>query len=100
MLVFCYYNFDELVLGKCMEEYLCFVVCYWYIFCWNGVDMFGVGVFNCLWQQFGEVLVLVKCKVDVVFEFFYKLYVLFYCFYDVDVFFEGVLLKEYINNFV
>lgn len=49
LLVFKYYNFQEVVLGKIMEEYLCFVLCYWYNFCWDGVDVFGGGMFGCLW---------------------------------------------------
>lgn len=44
-----------------------------------------------------------KCvveKVDVVFDFFSKLNVFYYCFYDIDVVFGGDIINEYISNFL
>lgn len=43
-----------------MKEYLWFVVCYWYNFCWDGVDVFGVGIFGCFWLKSGNVMERVK----------------------------------------
>lgn len=98
-LAFRYYNPDELVLGKRMEDHLRFAACYWHTFCWNGADMFGVGSFDRPWQQPGDALEMAKRKADVAFEFFHKLNVPYYCFHDVDVSPEGSSLKEYSNNF-
>ena len=42
-LAFRYYNKDQMVLGKRMEEQLRPAVCYWHSFAWNGHDIFGQG---------------------------------------------------------
>ncbi|CAK9886659.1 MAG: Xylose isomerase [Candidatus Erwinia impunctatus] len=98
-LAFHYYNPDEIILGKRMEDHLRFAACYWHTFCWNGTDMFGIGAFDRPWQQAGDALTLAKRKANVAFEFFNKLNVPFYCFHDIDVSPEGNSLKEYLNNF-
>lgn len=90
--VFCYYNFDEIVMGKMMWDYLCFVIVYWYFFVWEGGDFFGGWIFDCLW--FGSEMDLVKLKVDIVFDMFSIFGVLYFCFYDVDVCLEGVNFVE------
>lgn len=98
-LAFRYYNPDEIVMGKRMEEHLRFAACYWHNFCWNGADMFGAGAFERPWQKSGDALALAKMKADIAFEFFKKLNVPFYCFHDIDVSPEGTSIKEYRNNF-
>lgn len=97
-LAFRYYNPDEIILGKRMEDHLRFAACYWHNFCWNGSDMFGIGTFDRPWQTPGEALEQAKRKADVAFEFFHKLNVPFYCFHDVDVISEGNNINEYISN--
>lgn len=97
-LAFRYYNPDEIILGKRMEDHLRFAACYWHNFCWNGSDMFGIGTFDRPWQTPGEALEQAKRKADVAFEFFHKLNVPFYCFHDVDVISEGNSINEYITN--
>lgn len=98
-LAFHYYNPDELILGKRMEDHLRFAACYWHTFCWNGADMFGSGAFQRPWQQPGDALEQAKRKADIAFEFFHKLNVPWYCFHDVDVSPEGDSLKSYLYNF-
>lgn len=97
-LAFRYYNPDEIILGKRMEDHLRFAACYWHNFCWNGSDMFGIGTFDRPWQTPGEALKQAKHKADVAFEFFHKLNVPFYCFHDVDVISEGNNINEYVSN--
>jgi xylose isomerase len=49
-LAFRYYNKDQLVLGKRMEDLLRPAVCYWHSFAWNGHDIFGAGTFDRPWN--------------------------------------------------
>jgi len=37
-----YYNKDQVVLGKRMEDHLRMAVCYWHTFCWDGFDVFSI----------------------------------------------------------
>lgn len=41
LFVFKYYNFDEVIDGKFLKDYFCFVIVYWYMFCVIGSDFFG-----------------------------------------------------------
>lgn len=97
-LAFRYYNPDEIVLGKRMEDHLRFAVAYWHTFCWPGVDMFGSSAFDRPWQQPGDALAQAHNKADVAFEFFHKLGAPYYCFHDADVIPESNTVKEYLNN--
>jgi xylose isomerase len=45
-LAFRYYNKDQIVLGKRMEDLLRPAVCYWHSFAWDGHDIFGQGTFR------------------------------------------------------
>jgi hypothetical protein len=49
-LAFRYYNKDQVVLGKRMEDLLRPAVCYWHSFAWNGHDIFGAGTFDRPWN--------------------------------------------------
>ena len=49
-LAFRYYNKDQIVLGKRMEDLLRPAVCYWHSFAWNGHDIFGQGTFDRPWN--------------------------------------------------
>jgi xylose isomerase len=98
-LSFHYYNPDEIILGKRMEEHLRFAACYWHTFCWSGADMFGASAFDRPWLQAGNEMALAKQKADIAFEFFTKLGILYYCFHDADVAPQGKSIREYLNNF-
>lgn len=78
-----------------MKEYFCFVVVYWYSFCNIGVDFFGLGIMYFFWDEVVDLLLWVKDKMDVVFEFIIKMNILFFCFYDVDFIDEGDSLVEF-----
>jgi xylose isomerase len=82
-LAYRFYNPDELVLGKRMEEHLRFAVCYWHTFCWHGNDPFGGATFERPW--FGEGMSAARMKADVAFEMFSLLDVPYFSFHDLDV---------------
>ena len=86
-LTFRYYQPDELVLGKRMEDHLRFAVCYWHSFVWPGTDPFGSQTFERPW--FGDTLDNAKLKADVAFEMFAALGVPYFCFHDQDIRPEG-----------
>ena len=50
-LAYRYYNKDQVVFGKRMEDHLRMAVCYWHTFCWDGYDIFGAGTFDRPWHN-------------------------------------------------
>lgn len=95
-LAFRYYQPDEVVLGKRMEDHLRFAVCYWHTFVWPGLDPFGGQTFDRPW--FGDTMDKAKLKADVAFEMFSALGVPYYCFHDADVRPEGANFAENTRN--
>ncbi|MCO5064890.1 MAG: xylose isomerase [Rhizobiaceae bacterium] len=91
-LAYRFYNPDEKVLGKRMEDHLRFSVAYWHSFAWPGGDPFGGQTFERPW--FGDTMKHAKHKADVAFEMFSLLGVPFYCFHDADVRPEGKNFTE------
>lgn len=96
-LAFKYYNPEEVVGGKTMEEILRFGVAYWHTFTYEGSDPFGSGNMVRSWNKFSG-MDLAKARVEAAFEFFEKLNVPFFCFHDVDVAPEGSTLRESNQN--
>ncbi len=92
-LAFRYYQPDEIVLGKRMEDHLRFAVAYWHTFTWPGGDPFGGQTFLRPW--FEDTMKAAKLKADVAFEFFSLLGAPYYCFHDADVRPEG---KNFVEN--
>ncbi|KAL4101884.1 hypothetical protein PRIC1_005632 [Phytophthora ramorum] len=98
------YNASEVILGKTMEEWCRFAVCYWHTFGNTGDDPFGGETYtNRSWNEALEsanlsprerLLEAAKCKADAAFEMFTKLGVKFYTFHDVDLISEGADLAE------
>ena len=86
-LAYRFYNPDEIVMGKRMEDHLRFSVAYWHSFAWPGGDPFGGQTFERPW--FGDTMKHARHKADVAFEMFSRLGVPFYCFHDADVRPEG-----------
>ena len=84
-LAYQYYDKDQVVLGKRMEDHLRMAVCYWHTFCWDGADIFGRGTFDRPWQTPNNDRAAALAKMAAAFEFFTKLDLPFYCFHDVDV---------------
>ncbi|MCM3587472.1 xylose isomerase [Mesobacillus maritimus] len=92
-----YYNPEEVINGKTMEEILRFSVAYWHTFNADGSDPFGVGTAIRPWDHL-KGLDLAKARVEAAFEFFEKLDVPFFAFHDVDIAPEGSTLKETNEN--
>ncbi len=92
-LAFKFYNPEELVGEKTMEEILRFGVAYWHTFTESLKDPFGVGTAIRPWDKYSG-LDLAKARVEAAFEFFEKLQVPYFCFHDVDIAPEGDTLKE------
>ena len=97
-LAFRWYDKDQVVLGKRLEDHLRFSVAYWHSFTWPGGDPFGGETFLRPWMHGSDALQLAKDKADVAFEMFRLLDVPFFAFHDVDVAPEGASLKESIDN--
>lgn len=99
-LAFRYYNPDEKVMGKRLEDHLRFAVCYWHNFAWPGGDPFGGQTFDRPWfpDRAGDTMEAAKLKADVAFEMFTALGVPFYCFHDADVRPEGKNFAENTKN--
>ncbi|MGI9323113.1 MAG: xylose isomerase [Pseudomonadales bacterium] len=101
-LAFRHYDKDRLVMGKRLEEQLRFAVCHWHNFCWDGKDIFGLGVgtFNRPWHRDGaDQMTLAKEKMDAAFSFMSKLSAPFWCWHDYDIAPEGASIRESRENF-
>ena len=94
---FKFYNPEEIVGGKTMEEQLRFAVAYWHTFTANGTDPFGSGTMFRPWDKFTG-MDLAKARVEAAFEFFEKLNVPYFCFHDIDIAPEGDNLQETLHN--
>lgn len=88
-LAFKWYDKDQVVLGKTMEQHLRFAVAYWHTFKNEGSDPFGAPTMNQGWSRFSDPLDRAFATCDAAFEFFVKLGVPYYCFHDRDLAPEG-----------
>jgi xylose isomerase len=95
-LAYRFYNKDEMVLGKRMEDHIRPAIAYWHTFAWEGGDPFGGRTFDRPWYDKG--LEGAKIKADVAFELFDILDAPFFCFHDADIAPEGATLKESNKN--
>ena len=93
---FKYYNPDETINNKRMEDHLRFAACYWHNFVWPGTDPFGGDTFERPW--FGNTIKHAKLKADIAFEMFSILNIPYFCFHDHDVRPEGTGFKENTRN--
>jgi xylose isomerase len=91
-----YYNKDELVMGKRMEDHIRPAIAYWHTFAWEGGDPFGGRTFERPW--WGKGMEGAKLKADVAFELFELLDAPFFCFHDADIAPEGNSLRESNKN--
>lgn len=96
-LAFKYYNPEEVIGDKTMEEILRFSVAYWHTFTYDGGDPFGIGNMQRSWANYSS-MDLAKARVEASFEFYEKLNVPFFCFHDVDVAPEGDTLSQSYKN--
>ena len=97
-LAFKYYNPEELVGGKSMEDTLRFSMAYWHTFAATGADMFGVGTWLRPWNNAASPMEQAKARVEVAFEFMQKIGLKYFCFHDLDIAPEGESLKESFTN--
>ncbi len=91
-----YYDPDEMLGGKRMEDHLRFAVAWWHSFAWPGGDPFGGQTFDRPW--FGDTMDLAKMKADVAFELFEILGQPYFCFHDFDIRPEGADFAESTRN--
>ncbi|AET57351.1 xylose isomerase [Paenibacillus terrae HPL-003] len=94
---FKFYNPQEVVAGKTMEEHLRFSMAYWHTLVAGGSDPFGVETAERPWSKFTG-LDLAKARVEAAFELLDKLNLPYFAFHDVDIAPEGASLKEFYSN--
>jgi len=98
LFVYKYYNAQEKILGKTMEDWLKFAVCYWHTFRGTGADPFGVGTLHRPWDDETSSLENALRRLRAAFEFFTKLGVKYWTFHDRDIAPEGKDLEETNRN--
>lgn len=98
-LAYRYYDKDQMVLSKRMEDHLRMAVCYWHTFCWDGFDVFGAGTFDRPWQPGANNRAAADARMEAAFDFFKVLGLPFYCFHDEDVTEASDTPDELSNNF-
>ncbi|XP_071492584.1 LOW QUALITY PROTEIN: uncharacterized protein [Diadema antillarum] len=98
LLCFRYYKADEEVLGRSMEDWLRFSVCYWHTFRGVGLDPFGGPTISRPWEDGTDSLENAKRRMRVAFEFFTKLGVKYWSFHDRDIAPEGATIEETNRN--
>ncbi|KAM9513191.1 xylose isomerase-like isoform 1-T1 [Salvelinus alpinus] len=98
VLCFQHYNAEEVLLGRSMEDWLRFSVCYWHSFCGTGADPFGFQTLHRPWNEGATPMECAKKRLHAAFEFFTKLGVKYYTFHDRDMSPEGSTLEESNSN--
>src|SRR5258705_11596067 len=93
-MAFRYYNAQQKVGKKSMENHLRFAVAYWHTFGGNGSDPFGAPTKNFPWLKAADPVQRALDKMDAAFEFISKIGIPFYCFHDYDVVDEAPTIKE------
>ncbi|MFW5981682.1 MAG: xylose isomerase [Halanaerobiaceae bacterium] len=98
-LAFKYYNAEEKVGDKTMEEITRFAMSYWHTFAAAGEDIFGAGTYTRPWEtNASNAMDLAKMRVEASFEFMQKLGMKFFCFHDVDIAPDAENLNEAFKN--
>ena len=97
-LAFKYYNPQQIVGQKTMQEHLRFSVAYWHTFKASGMDPFGAPTFVRPWIKAVSPLDQAEYTVRAAFEFAQKLGAPFYCFHDRDLAPEGETFAESCKN--
>ncbi|KAK3580940.1 hypothetical protein CHS0354_006965 [Potamilus streckersoni] len=93
-LVFKHYNPTEVVMGRSMEEWLRFSVCFWHTFRGTGADPFGFPTLIRPWDDGTNSMENAKRRLRAAFEFFSKLGIKYWTFHDRDIAPERETLEE------
>ena len=93
-LAFRWYDPDEMVEGKRMEDHMRFAIAYWHTFRGTGADPFGAPTINRHWDANDNTVENACIRARVAFEFMEKLGVRYYCFHDRDVAPEGATVSQ------
>jgi xylose isomerase len=93
-LAFKWYNPEEVVAGKTMQEHMRFAIAYWHSFRGTGSDPFGPGTIVRPWESGKDPVSVAKLRMDAAFEFFQKIRAPFWCWHDRDIAPEGKSLAE------
>jgi xylose isomerase len=96
-LAFKFYNPQEIIAGKTMQEHLRFSIAYWHTFTGTGSDPFGSQTMVRGWDKFTG-MDLAKARVEAAFELMEKLGLPYFCFHDRDIAPEGDTLQETNRN--
>lgn len=88
-LAYKYYNAEQTIAGKTMEDHFKFAIAYWHSFTNTGNDPFGPGTKVYPWALASTAEERAKQKMDAAFEFLNKIGVKYFCFHDVDLIEEG-----------
>src|SRR5699024_8110705 len=94
---FKFYNPEEKIGDKTMEEILRFGVAYWHTFTEDLSDQFGVGTAIRPWDKYTG-MDLAKARVKAQLDFFIKLNVPNFCYHDINITLEGSSLRESNKN--
>jgi xylose isomerase len=84
-MAFRWYNPEQIVAGKTMNEHFKFAMAYWHTLCGSGLDPFGGATHIYDWNNSADAIQRMKDKADAAFEFMTKLGLPYYCFHDTDV---------------
>lgn len=98
LLAFRYYNPDEVVGGKTMQEHLRFSMAYWHTMTGGGQDMFGVNTAIRPWGDVKDPMEVARMRAYAAFEFMEKMQIPYFCFHDIDLAPEGETLQETFRN--
>lgn len=93
-LAFRYYNAQQKILGKTMEEHLRIAICFWHTFCWSGHDIFGDHTFERPWLNETDDMLRAENRLHAAFEFIEKLGIKYFTFHDRDIAPLGKTLRE------
>ncbi|MGW9685965.1 xylose isomerase [Flagellimonas sp. 2504JD1-5] len=93
-LSFKYYNPEQVVAGKTMQDHFKFAMAYWHTLCGTGGDPFGPGTKNFPWAESSDPIKAAKDKADAAFEFITKMGFDYYCFHDFDLVDEADTLSD------
>ncbi len=93
-LAYHYYDSNQIVAGKSMENHFRFAVAYWHTLCNVLSDPFGPGTRPMPWLDYPDPDARAQQKMDAAFEFITKMGIPYYCFHDFDLIEEGPSIKE------